>query len=403
MALKPADRYGSALDLAADVERWLADEPVTAWREPWSTRAGRWVRRHRQLATGVAAVLLAAVPLSVVIAVNSDRARQRAESDERTIRERKEVAEANEQTAKEREAETQAMLDFVKDRVLAAARPKEVARGLGSEVTLRRALETALPFVEQSFRQQPLIEARLRMTLGSSFSYQGETKIATDQFRAAHTIFAEHLGPDHPDTLTSMIKLANCYDLLGRHAEALKLNEETLVLRRAKLGPDHLDTLQSMSNVANSYAGLGRYAEALELSEQTLALQKVKLGPDHRDTLGSMSNVANNYASLGRYAEALELCEQTLALQKAKRGPHHPDTLATMYNIASIHALLVPKSTDGAKEADLAMDWLKRAVAAGFNYAGQIKQDTDLDVLRGREDFKKLLADLEASREKGKK
>ncbi len=40
MALKPADRYSSARALAEEVERWLADEPVQAWREPLFTRAG---------------------------------------------------------------------------------------------------------------------------------------------------------------------------------------------------------------------------------------------------------------------------------------------------------------------------------------------------------------------------
>jgi serine/threonine protein kinase len=34
MAKVPRDRYGNALELAADVKRWLADEPVMAWREP---------------------------------------------------------------------------------------------------------------------------------------------------------------------------------------------------------------------------------------------------------------------------------------------------------------------------------------------------------------------------------
>ncbi|MBI1902588.1 MAG: tetratricopeptide repeat protein [Planctomycetia bacterium] len=58
MALRPADRYASATALANDVEHWLADEPVSAWREPVTVRAGRWIRRHRTLATTVAAVLL---------------------------------------------------------------------------------------------------------------------------------------------------------------------------------------------------------------------------------------------------------------------------------------------------------------------------------------------------------
>jgi serine/threonine protein kinase len=52
MALRPEGRYPSARALAADVERWLADEAVSAWREPWRMRAGRWARRHQ---TGVAA------------------------------------------------------------------------------------------------------------------------------------------------------------------------------------------------------------------------------------------------------------------------------------------------------------------------------------------------------------
>src|SRR5207237_394580 len=46
MALRPADRYLTALDLAADVEHWLADEPVAAFPDPWAVRAARWGRRH---------------------------------------------------------------------------------------------------------------------------------------------------------------------------------------------------------------------------------------------------------------------------------------------------------------------------------------------------------------------
>jgi len=58
MATKPEDRYASAQDLAADVEHWLADEPVVAWKEPVSARAWRWVRRHRTLVTSAALALI---------------------------------------------------------------------------------------------------------------------------------------------------------------------------------------------------------------------------------------------------------------------------------------------------------------------------------------------------------
>jgi hypothetical protein len=77
LALRPADRYPSVLALAADVERWLAGEPVGAYREPVRVRLGRWGRRHRTAITAIAALLVtAAVGLTAgLIAVQSERER----------------------------------------------------------------------------------------------------------------------------------------------------------------------------------------------------------------------------------------------------------------------------------------------------------------------------------------
>jgi serine/threonine-protein kinase len=89
MALKPADRYTTAQELAADIEHWLADEPVTAYREPLSARAWRWVRRHRTPVTGAAALLLtAAVGLAIgVVLVSQERdAKEQARKDAVTAR-----------------------------------------------------------------------------------------------------------------------------------------------------------------------------------------------------------------------------------------------------------------------------------------------------------------------------
>jgi WD40 repeat protein/tRNA A-37 threonylcarbamoyl transferase component Bud32 len=73
MALRPEDRYGSALELTADVEHWLADEPVSAWPEPAAVRARRWLGRHRPLVAGVAAaVLVALVSLGVAAVLLRD-------------------------------------------------------------------------------------------------------------------------------------------------------------------------------------------------------------------------------------------------------------------------------------------------------------------------------------------
>lgn len=60
MALRPSDRYSSPSAMGADVERWLADEPVAVCHDSLTVRAVRWVRKHQTLATtsAVAMVLL---------------------------------------------------------------------------------------------------------------------------------------------------------------------------------------------------------------------------------------------------------------------------------------------------------------------------------------------------------
>ena len=61
MAREPASRYASPRDLAEEIERWLADEPVAAYREGWSPRLARWARRHKTWVAGAGALLTTAV------------------------------------------------------------------------------------------------------------------------------------------------------------------------------------------------------------------------------------------------------------------------------------------------------------------------------------------------------
>jgi serine/threonine protein kinase/Tfp pilus assembly protein PilF len=60
MRLQREDRYPTALELARDVERFLAEEPVSVWAEPWTLRARRWMKRHRLVVTTASGVLIAA-------------------------------------------------------------------------------------------------------------------------------------------------------------------------------------------------------------------------------------------------------------------------------------------------------------------------------------------------------
>jgi len=253
------------------------------------------------------------------------------------------------------------------------------------------------------------------------------------------------LAPDHPDTLESMNSLADSYSDLHRHAEALKLREETLALRKAKLGPNHPETLTSMNNLADSYYALGRHAEALKIRKETLTLRKAKLGPDHPSTLWSMGKLASSLVQVDCGTEAVPIINE--CLKRAERQVVDPGLIPllmesrlghfakakdaagcrqtaemwdqlkrtdseSLYNAACFRAITAAvfranakseKGTkDAAAEADRAVAWLKQAVAAGYKDVANMKKDKDLDELRGREDFKKLMAKLEADNPKGK-
>jgi serine/threonine-protein kinase len=58
MALRPEGRYDSPRALAEELERWLADEPVAAYREPLAERARRWAKRRRTAVAATAAALV---------------------------------------------------------------------------------------------------------------------------------------------------------------------------------------------------------------------------------------------------------------------------------------------------------------------------------------------------------
>ncbi len=81
MKLRATDRYPTARLLADDIEHWLADEPVSAWTEPWTRRTRRWIGRHATLVTGVAsavAVALVGLILTTVLLTAANERERRA-------------------------------------------------------------------------------------------------------------------------------------------------------------------------------------------------------------------------------------------------------------------------------------------------------------------------------------
>src|SRR5262249_47669648 len=147
----------------------------------------------------------------------------------------------------------EAVLGFLKDDVLAAARPEGLEGGLGPDVTVRRAVDQAEPKIAARFHDQPIVEADVRDTLGASYYFLGEAPLAVRQVERPVELRRAGLGPAPPDTLLNRNNLAEAYRAAGRTAEAITLHEAALKRMESKLGPDHPDTLASRHNLASAY------------------------------------------------------------------------------------------------------------------------------------------------------
>jgi eukaryotic-like serine/threonine-protein kinase len=152
-------------------------------------------------------------------------------------------------------------------------------------------------------------------------------KEATPRFEEVLRLRKARLGPDHLDTIDSMLGLAWAYRWAGRLDESTTLSEEVLRLRKSKLGPGHPDTIDSMWGAAHAYKSNGRLFEAIQLYEEVFKLRKAKFGPDLILTLQSRWGFAGAYQEADRLDEAVRvLSEEALELGKAKLGPDHPTT-----------------------------------------------------------------------------
>jgi eukaryotic-like serine/threonine-protein kinase len=327
-------RYGSTGDFVADLERFLRGDAIEARPPSVTYRLARFIGRHRGgvLAVSVTALaLLAGAGIATWQAVVATHAKNAAQTSATTAANARLAAEA-------KEAETRLILEFTQNRIFAAPRPLDESGGLGKDVTLRGTLAAALAHVDHDFADQPIIEARVRRTLGTSFLLLGDAEIALRQHLRAHAICTRLLGPTDEQTLMAENDLACSYLALRQDKKARELCEHTLEHRRLTLGPDHPLTLESMNNLAKAFENLGEHQKALDLREKTLAGRRLKLGPKHHDTLLSMMNLSNSYAEFNRTKDALNLDEEALALAEATVGADHPYALLIRNSLALDYA-----------------------------------------------------------------
>jgi len=146
----------------------------------------------------------------------------------------------------------------------------------------------------------------------------------------------EALGPDNPDTATSLNNLGVLLRFQGRYygeAEALLLR--ALAIREAELGPNHPDTAISLNNLALLLQAQGRYGEAEPQLRRALAIREATLRSDHPDIVFTLNDLAGVLRAQGRFEEAEQLLLRALAIREAAVDPDHPDRV-TSPNTATI-------------------------------------------------------------------
>src|SRR5216684_1023813 len=305
-------RYGTPSEMAADITRYLNHEPVVARPASTAYRMRKYTRRHRiavVVATGLVAMLAAFVVVQRVQLQRTRLERDRAN--------------------RERDRATR-----ITDFMTGMFKVSDLSEQRGNSVTAREILDKAAKDVDTGLAKDPETQAQMMQVMGEVYEKLGLYPRAQALQQQSMEIRQRVLGPEHPDTLTSMNDLATDLDDSGHYAEAEKLEREALDISRRVLGPEHPDTLMLMSNLGNTLWQEDPYPE--ELFRETLDIKRRVLGPEHPDTLLAMSNLAYVLGDKGRYAEAEKLEREELDISRRVLGPEHKGTLTSMDNLAVV-------------------------------------------------------------------
>jgi serine/threonine-protein kinase len=217
LAKKPADRYASAGDLALEVRHYLADEPVTACREPAGTRLARWGRRHKPLVAGAAALLVAAVAALSVGTVLLGRANAAIEAERRAADRQRAVAQANYEQARK------AVDDYL---VRVSETTLLNSRVPGLQPLRKELLTTALPYY-QDFAAKHADDPALRADLARTYSRIGRiigvTGSPADAVRSLEQSrdLWRALADENPNDLAARAELARTYRQIATHQRTL--------------------------------------------------------------------------------------------------------------------------------------------------------------------------------------
>ncbi len=357
---EPARRYGTAQELAADVERHLANLPVRARPDSARYRAAKFVRRHRIGVATAAAFLMVIVAAAIGLSVQTAR-----------TAEQRDRAEAQRARAERETAKARAINDFLL-RTLGAANPQT---GTGREVTLAAALGTAASTARQALAADPEVEAGVLNVVGMTFLELGRLADARPLLERSLALRKQSLGEGNMDVAESLESLGVLKRAEGRLDDSERFYRQALAIARGTTPPQPDRTVRILhglgvgqSQRGDEKAAWATFQEAFELSRQGAVLERTRgelltsagvtlrrlgdyeraeawyrealdiqrrvLGPRHAEVGTLLNNLGVLMSQTGRYEEAVAMNREALDVRLSVFGAEHPIVANSMLNLA---------------------------------------------------------------------
>ena len=318
---EPNGRYQSAAALAEDVERYLDNQPILAHPPSTIYHLKKLVARHRGMvaAAGVIAVLLVALGVTMVVQAG----RVRREGDRAT-------AEA---------AKASAINAFLLD-ALGAADPW--LKG-SRNVSLLDALRQAQDRAKTSFVNQPLIEASVLQTIGTTFSNLAEFPEAEKPLKTSLDLRVKAAGAKSAEAAESLSALSEMYSQSKKFEEAEKYAREALEITRGIHGAESVEAAAAMYNLANAYTGSGKTKEAKATAEEMLRIVRgpgaVGRAEAGRTTTAKVETDAllillQAFLAEEDFEKTLAMGRERLALSRKRLGDRHPEIAQALNDVA---------------------------------------------------------------------
>lgn len=284
MACQQADRYPTPHSLAEDIERWLADEPVSVYRDPWTDRALRTMRRHRTAVVGVGVLVTTAlIGLAVISSITSRKngelriERDRANSNRLLAEQEQKRAEANLATSRKVTLE---LLDLAES---------DLSKLKGKEQLRRQMTQRSVALFRDFYKQNPA-DPQLRLELAQAIRMEasiarlmGEPATANEGYTESIRLLEQLLAEKPSDRLVSD-RLA---ETLRDHANALKRQGQLAATMRTFLRAREL--AQALVKEAPADQNYRRTVATLDLDMADL---QVQLGKAEEALQGARAAVA---------------------------------------------------------------------------------------------------------------